>query len=59
VEINLNHVEQQLLLEILGEELKDLRVEVRRTGTPEFHDNLKRREKLLENVIAKLESMHG
>jgi len=59
VEINLNHVERQLLLEVLGEELKDLRVAVRRTGTPDYHDNLKHREKLLENLLNKLESMQG
>jgi len=42
------------VLRLLDEALGDLRVEVRRTSTPEFHDKLLEEEELLRGLIERL-----
>lgn len=52
--LELSDVEYDLLTRILDRELSELRVEVRRTDTPTYHDRLKDEERLLEALIEKL-----
>jgi hypothetical protein len=46
--------ERDLVIRILEAAHRELRVEVRRTSTPDYHDGLERDEKLLQGVIERL-----
>jgi len=48
--------ERNLVIRILEAAYREMRVEVRRTSTPGYHDDLERDEKLLEGVIERLKS---
>jgi hypothetical protein len=52
--LELTAEETTVLSEVLESALGELRVEVRRTETRAYHDDLKRRETLLEGVLEKL-----
>jgi hypothetical protein len=54
MELQLSDTERQLVLRLTDEWLRDLRVEVRRTRTPDFHDKLLEEEKLLKGLIERL-----
>jgi hypothetical protein len=54
MELQLSDTEQQLVLRLLDQALGNLRVEVRRTSTPEFHDKLLAEEELLKALIERL-----
>ena len=55
-DLELSEPELTLLLRLLDGALGDMRVEVRRTRTPVFHDRLKEDEKLLEGLVQRLRS---
>ena len=53
-ELSLTDQEQALLLELLDGTYRDLKMEISNTDTSTFKDQLKEREHLLENLIAKV-----
>jgi len=46
--------ERQYLRELLESDLSETRVEVRRTGTPDYHEGLQHREDLIRGLLEKL-----
>ena len=54
--LELTDEETTVLSEVLVSVLGELRVEVRRTQTRTYHDDLKHRETVLEGVLEKLRS---
>ena len=57
--LNLTPAQAELLLELLRNELSELRTEIHRTETRAFKDDLKAREVLLETIIGRLEGSEG
>jgi hypothetical protein len=51
--ITLEAPESGYLKELLTEDLKETRVEVRRTHNPEAHDELRKRETLIRGLLEK------
>jgi hypothetical protein len=56
MQLQLSDPERQLVLRLLEEALRDLRVEVRRTSTPDFHDKLLQEEEILKGLIERLQA---
>jgi hypothetical protein len=56
MDLSFSDAERDLVIRILEAAHREMRVEVRRTSTPDYHDDLERDEKLLEGVIARLKS---
>jgi len=56
MELKLNPDERELLLGVLERELRETRVEVRRTETASFRDGLVHDEDVLRGLIDKLRS---
>jgi len=54
MELQLTNPARQLVQRLLDEALRELRVEVRRTRTPDFHDKLLEEEELLKGLIERL-----
>ena len=54
--IELTQVEANLLREILGSDLSDLRMEIASTDLKSFRDNLKEREAIITQLIERLGS---
>jgi hypothetical protein len=52
--IELTAVEKDLVKGVLEQELEDIRAELRRTENHEYRDNLKERERVIREVLAKL-----
>jgi len=52
--IELAESECNLLQRLLEHAIGELRVEVRRTRTPDFHDNLVNEEETLKGLLAKI-----
>jgi hypothetical protein len=50
--------ERSVVLDLMEEALGAIRMEVRHTRTPDFHDRLKAREVVIRDVIAKLHDLH-
>jgi hypothetical protein len=53
---NLSPDEQQLLLEVLQDEVRELKAEIHRTETTSFREELKAREATLMAIIGRLEN---
>ena len=51
MQIELTEAEQELLTGVLERALRETRVEVRRTSTPDFHDELQVEEKTLAELL--------
>jgi hypothetical protein len=56
MQLQLQEAERDLMVRILEHALGEMRVEVRRTRTPDFHDRLQLDEELLKGVIGKLQA---
>ena len=54
MDIQLSEPEHELVLRLLESALRELRVEVRRTSTPRYHDGLQAEERMLEQIVARL-----
>ncbi len=54
--IDLVDSERDLLTRLLDQAIADLRVEVRRTRTPDFHDRLINEEVILKGLLGKIRS---
>ena len=54
VKLSLTDEEQELLLEILDNDLSDLRMEVRETDDRRFKEELKHKEEVMKKIIAAL-----
>jgi hypothetical protein len=54
MKIELNHEELAELIHICETQLAETRVEVRRTSTPDFHDELVAKRDLIEHMLEKL-----
>jgi len=52
--LDLSCEERDLLIRIVERALSDIRVEVRRTTTPEFHDRLQAEEMQLGGLLGRL-----
>jgi hypothetical protein len=52
--VTLSETEHELVLRLLQSALSDLRVQVRRTSTPDYHDGLQAEERVLEQLVARL-----
>lgn len=52
--LELSAEQASILEEILDGALRELRVEVRRTDTPSYHDELQKRERQVQELLAKL-----
>jgi hypothetical protein len=57
--LELTSAEAELLLEVLRNELSELRTEIHRTETRDFKEELKAREAHLEAIIGRLEGQEG
>lgn len=59
MQVNLTQMEIDLLLVLVQEQVASLKSEIRRSDTPKFRDELKRRRDEIRNLARKLEStMH-
>jgi hypothetical protein len=58
-ELPLNENERALLLDLVADALGDTRVEVHRTHTPDYRDDLQQRESLLRGLIDKLRDVRS
>jgi len=56
MDLELSAPERVLVLRILEAARRELRVEVRRTSTPDYHDDLERDEQLLAGILERLKS---
>jgi hypothetical protein len=52
--LNLNEAEHAVLLILLEREMRETRVEARRTESPEYQDAVHREENVLQGLIEKL-----
>jgi hypothetical protein len=60
MKLEITDAERRDLVEHLEAALSDKRVEIRRTATPDYHDQLLREKERLESLLAKLQSgMHA
>jgi hypothetical protein len=57
--LELTPAEAELLRELLGNELSELRTEIHRTETYAYKEELKAREALLESIIGRLGDPSG
>jgi hypothetical protein len=55
--VELSTQERDLLVELLEAAVRDLRVEVRRTETPKYHDELERKEASLRALLERLRAL--
>jgi hypothetical protein len=53
--VTLDEQERSELLQLLKQSLAETRVEVHHTHTPDFRDQVQRREELLRRLIAKIQ----
>jgi hypothetical protein len=56
IEVSFTGPERELLVALLERELRDTRVEERRTDSPEFQSEVKQEEVLLRRMLEKLRS---
>lgn len=56
--LTLTAEERAELLRLLEREIADIRVEIRRTSTPDYHDQLREEETLLRLLAVKLRRLH-
>ncbi len=49
--------EHKVLLAVVEQALREMRVEVRRTSTPKYHDELQADEKRLEGLLTRLRGL--
>jgi hypothetical protein len=54
MQLEISSDERDLLRKITERALSEIRVEVRRTDTPSYHDELKAEEALLDALLARL-----
>ena len=59
MQLELSAKERALLEQIVERTLADLRVEVRRTSTPKYHDALEADQTALADVLARLKALSG
>jgi hypothetical protein len=57
MQLEISPEEKNMLVGLLEAALADIRVEVRRTRTPDFHDRLQRDEEQLETLLRKISSL--
>jgi hypothetical protein len=57
IQVSLTGPERELVVALLETELRNTRVEERRTDTPDFQDEVKREERLLRNLLDKLRTV--
>ena len=56
--LTINEQERAELLRVLKSSLAETRVEVRRTDTPAFRDDVKHEEEVLRHLLEKLQGVH-
>ncbi len=54
MQLELTEEERELLREVLDSALRELRVEVRRTETSDFHDSLAARETKIRELLSRV-----
>ena len=54
--LTLDAQEKKYLEELLETDLKETRVEVRRTDAPDLHDELIQRERMIRNLLERLQA---
>jgi hypothetical protein len=57
MQLDLESAERDLLVHILEYELREKRVEVRRTSTPDYHDRLKDEEQAIGGLLERLRAL--
>ena len=57
MQFDISSEERELLERILTSALSDMRVEVRRTSTPRFHDELQEDEERLKQLVEKIQAL--
>jgi len=57
MELALNETERNALITLLEMQLSDTRVEVRRTGKADWHENLREHEDLLRSLLDRLKQL--
>jgi hypothetical protein len=57
MQLAVTSAERDLLVRLLEAALGDTRVEVRRTTTPEFHDQLRDEEELIGNLLSRVRGL--
>lgn len=59
MQLELSDAERDLLVQVLESAVKEMRVEVRRTSTPDYHDRLAAEEKTLEGLLERARGLGG
>ena len=54
MQVEISEAERALLIDVLDRALKETRVEVRRTSTPDFHDKLMAEEVALRDLLERM-----
>jgi hypothetical protein len=57
MQLDIDGNERDILLHILEYELREKRVEVRRTSTPDYHDQLKAEERVIASLMDRLRAL--
>lgn len=59
MQLELTTEDKKLLEQIVERALAEMRVEVRRTSTPKFHDELEADEQRVKGILERLKSLEG
>ena len=57
MQLDLSVTDRDLLERIVEQALSEMRVEVRRTSTPQFHDDLAKDEQRLKDLLARIRDL--
>jgi len=57
MQLDLSTVDRDLLERIIAQALSDMRVEVRRTSTPQYHDELAKDEQRLKELLERIRGL--
>ena len=55
MQLELSEQEREILVRVVDAAVREMRVEVRRTSTPRYHDDLVAEERALQALLARLQ----
>jgi hypothetical protein len=59
MQLELSSEERTILEKIVEQALSEMRVEVRRTTTPKYHDELRSEEERVKDLLARIRALGG
>ena len=57
VQLELKPEDREFLIDVVDRALREVRVEVRRTSTPAYHDDLQKEEERLTSLLDRLQAL--